>query len=253
MDTEGFVRVYDSQTEIYHDAFQIFLDHTDQKINAHRWLEQYIRTLPSRHVFIDAGAGEGQVTSWVAPQFAKTTAIEPNPYLCKKFRETCPEIALLAETITQATPPEPANLILCSHVFYYINRDDWMENLERLVSWLAPEGVVLVVLQNHQTDCMRMLQHFLGKRFDLSALGKTFQDQTGQQYQVNIETVQAHISTSDFSSAYTVAEFMLNLLPIHNPPTREAFENYITHHFQDQAGGYRFSCHQDFLKIQRTV
>ena len=128
-----------------------------------------------------------------------------------------------------------------------------MENLERLVSWLAPEGVVLVVLQNHQTDCMQMLQHFLGKRFDLSALGKTFQDQTGQQYQVNIETVQAHISMSDFSSAYTVAEFMLNLLPIHNPPTREAFENYITHHFQDQAGGYRFSCHQDFLKIQRKV
>ena len=144
--------------------------------------------------------------------------------------ETCPEIELLSETITEATPPQPANLILCSHVFYYINQDAWMENLERLVSWLAPEGVVLVVLQNHQTDCMRMLQHFLGKRFDLSTLGKTFQAKKGQEYQIDIETVQAHISTSSFSSAYTVAEFMLNLLPIPNPPQRVAFEEYIRQH-----------------------
>lgn len=95
MDTEGLVRAYDSQTQLYHEAFQVFLDHTDQKMKARRWLEQYIQALPSRQVFIDAGAGEGQVTAWIAPQFAQTTAIEPNPYLGQKFRQTCPEIALL--------------------------------------------------------------------------------------------------------------------------------------------------------------
>ena len=41
------VRSYDSQSVAYHDAFQVFLACTDQKINARRWLEQLVQKLPS--------------------------------------------------------------------------------------------------------------------------------------------------------------------------------------------------------------
>ena len=60
------IRIFDSQGEPYKQAFQIFLDHTDQKRNAKRWLQQVVNGLPSRKVLIDAGAGNGEVTRTLA-------------------------------------------------------------------------------------------------------------------------------------------------------------------------------------------
>jgi len=75
------IRIFDSQGEAYKQAFQIFLDHTDQKRNAKRWLQEVVDKLPTRMVFIDAGAGNGEVTKAFAGAFQRTIAIEPNVYL----------------------------------------------------------------------------------------------------------------------------------------------------------------------------
>ena len=82
------VRVYDSQSVAYHQAFQAFLDHTDQKVNARRWLDGLVQSLPARRVFVDAGAGTGQVTAWFLEQFERTIAIEPSPSLSAELRRT---------------------------------------------------------------------------------------------------------------------------------------------------------------------
>jgi hypothetical protein len=55
MTEQEHIRVFDSHGEAYKQAFQIFLDHTDQKRNANRWLQQVVNDLPMRQVFIDAG------------------------------------------------------------------------------------------------------------------------------------------------------------------------------------------------------
>ena len=74
MTTAGCIRVFDSQGDAYKQAFQIFLDHTDQKRNAKRWLQQVVDDLPSRNVFIDAGAGNGEITRGFAGAFNRTIA-----------------------------------------------------------------------------------------------------------------------------------------------------------------------------------
>jgi Methyltransferase domain len=250
MDPSTRVNVYDSQSAAYQRAFQVFLDHTDQKAKARDWLDHLVHGLPSRDLFVDAGAGNGKVTVWYSDQFQHTVAIEPNPYLCEELRHTCPTAEVLPETILAAQPPTPANLVLCSHVFYYIAGADWMRHLDRLASWVAPRGVLVVVLQNHRTDCMRMLDQFFRQRFDLSELGSRFQTARGDDYDVEIETVPAHVATADLDAAYTVAEFMLNLLPMPHPPTRSELEEYVRKQFADPAGGFRFSCDQDFLQIR---
>ena len=63
------IQVFDSQGEAYKRAFQIFLDHTDQKRNAKRFLQKLVDGLPNRNVFIDAGAGNGEVTKAFAGAF----------------------------------------------------------------------------------------------------------------------------------------------------------------------------------------
>ena len=251
MSDSDFVRVYDSQSEAYREAFKVFLSYTDQKVNAREWLRRFIQTLPHRQVLIDAGAGTGQLTSWIAPDFERTMAIEPSAYLREEFRKNFPDCQLFSGFITDVIPPEKADLVVCSHVLYYIDRVEWMSNLEALVSWLKPGGVALIILQNPQTDYNRMMDHFLGKRFDLAPLAQQFQQKRGEDFSVKCDIVHAHFTPPDMHSAYIVVEFMLNLFTITNPLSRKDLEDYILQHFRVDQGGFRISCHQDILQIQR--
>ena len=52
------IQVFDSQGEAYKRAFQIFLDHTDQKRNAKRFLQKLIDGLSNPHSFYRRGRGK---------------------------------------------------------------------------------------------------------------------------------------------------------------------------------------------------
>jgi SAM-dependent methyltransferase len=250
MSDRNLVNVYDSQGEEYGRAFGVFLAHTDQKVKAAAWLEREVDGLATRGVFIDAGAGTGKLTAWLQPRFRKTIAIEPNPSLRDELRRACPGAELLPAPIAEARPSSPADFVLCSHVFYHIDRPRWSENLRRLASWLQPAGVVAVALQSHGADGMRMLRSFTGEEFDLEALARVFADETQGQFDVRTDTVEAHVQTDSFESAYIIAEFVLNVLPLSDPPRREELQRYVRDHFRC-GDGYRMTFNQDFLRIQR--
>ena len=246
------VRIFDSQGEAYKQAFQIFLDHTDQKRNAKHWLQQAVDRLPARRVFIDAGAGNGEVTRTFAPAFERTIAIEPNVYLLKQLQQAVPIADAIGQPIMTAQPAEQGDLVLCSHTLYYIPAADWLAHLERLVSWMSPMGVTIVVLQYRESGCMNMIHHFFGHRFELRRTAETFRLKHGDRYAVMTTLDPAHVVTPDLSKAYAVAEFMLNLLDIKEAPTRHDVEAYVQANFASPDGGYRIPVHQDFLEIRAS-
>lgn len=243
------VRCFDSTSQEYTRAFQTFLAHTDQKDQAMAWLHREVSALGQRETAIDAGAGTGKLTAWLAEHFAFVTGIEPNPSLAKQFRSACLMIDLIQETILSAKPKAAADFILCSHVFYYLPRAEWEENLRRLISWLAPGGVLAICIQNQGTDCMRMVDHFIGGRFSLGELIAAAETAPDGPYRVRLETVPARIRTADLQTACEVAEFILNVLPLTNPPTWSDLQEYVAKHFA-RASGYEFSCDQDFLRVE---
>ena len=244
------IRLFDSQGEAYKQAFQIFLDHTDQKRNAKRWLQEVVDRLPAHMVFIDAGAGNGEVTKAFAGAFKRTIAIEPNVYLRNQLQQTLPTAEAIGLPILAAQPVAQGDLVLCSHTFYYIPPDEWLVHLERLVSWMSPTGVTIVVLQHRESGCMNMVHHFFGHRFELRQAADTFRAKHGDQYDVVITLDPAHVETPDLGKAYAVAEFMLNLLDIKSAPTRQDVEAYVQANFATPDGGYRIPVHQDFLTIR---
>src|SRR5215468_7041727 len=91
------IAVYDSQSREYHHAFQVFLDHTDQKLKAQQWLSDLIDRLSSRRVFIDAGAGNGKVTAWFTKRFGRTITIEPNASLRHDLERVCSTAQVIPE------------------------------------------------------------------------------------------------------------------------------------------------------------
>ena len=244
------IRIFDSQGEDYKQAFQIFLDHTDQKRNAKRWLQEVVDRLPARTVFIDAGAGNGELTKAFAGVFKRTIAIEPNVYLLNQLQQRLPMVEVLGLPILTAQPAAQGDLVLCSHTFYYIPAEQWLVHLERLVSWMAPTGITIVVLQHCESGCMNMVHHFFGHRFELRRAAEAFRANHGDQYEVVMTLDPAHVETLDLDKAYAVAEFMLNLLDIKSAPTREDVKGYIRANFATEDGRYRIPVHQDFLQIR---
>jgi SAM-dependent methyltransferase len=248
-----FVRNFASNSPEYQRAFEAFLSHTDQKKNARARLAAELDRLPRRRTLIDAGAGNGELTAWAAPRFERVVAVEPNPGLAAELRVACPRAEVLAVTILEAGPQPTADFVLCSHVFYYIPDDAWAAHLHRLMDWLAPGGVLAIALQNPGTDCMRMLEHFVGRRVDSQQLRQVAEVTAGGAFEVRLDTVPAHITTDDLETACVIAEFMLNLLPMPSPPPWPELERYVRDHFQRPGQGYVLSCHQDFLWVARPL
>ena len=83
-----------------------------------------------------------------------------------------------------------------------------------------------------------------------SSLADAFRAKHGHRYDVTTTLDLAHVETSEPDEAYTVAEFMLNLLPISRPPARRDLEAYVSKYFATSDGTYRLSVHQDFLQIR---
>src|SRR6185503_8608209 len=244
------VRIFDSQGEAYKQAFQIFLDHTDQKRNARRWLQQVVDGLPARKVFIDAGAGKGEVTRTFADAFERTIAIEPNVYLLTQLQRAVPVAEAIGQPIMTAQPAAQGDLVLCSHTLYYIPAADWLAHLERLVSWMSPTGVTIVVLQHRESGCMNMVHHFFGHRFELRRTADMFRAKHGNRYEVVTTLDPAEVVTPDMTTTFAVAEFMLNLLTMEHAPGRREVEAYLQTHFASSGNGYRIPVDQDFLQIR---
>jgi hypothetical protein len=244
------IRIFDSQGEAYTQAFQTFLDHTDQKRNAKEWLQAVVDRLRRRSVFIDAGAGNGVVTQAFAGAFTRTIAIEPNVHLREQLEQRLPSAEVIGLPILSAQPAALGDFVLCSHTFYYIPPGEWLAHLERLVSWMAPTGVTIVVLQHRESGCMNMVHHFFGHRFELRRTADAFRAKHGDRYDVVTTLDPAHVQTADLDTAYTVAEFMLNLLEIKSAPARQEVEAYVQTHFITEGGGYRIPVDQDFLHIR---
>jgi len=250
MTRDAHVRSFVSSGPDYHQAFKTFLAHTDQKDKALAWLRREVEALQDRAVMIDVGAGNGKLTSWLTSYFGRVIAIEPNPSLAAELRAACPTADVLATPIAATLPPAAGNFVLCSHVFYHIPELEWESNLRQLMGWLAPGGVMAVALQNPRSDCMRMVEHFNGVPFDLGKLDRVAETVPGG-FEARLETVPAHIRAADLGTACEIAEFVLNVPPRQSPTSWIDLERYVEEHFNKADDGYRFSCHQDFLRVSR--
>ena len=56
------IQVFESRSEAYKRAFQMFLLHTDEKRKARAWLQDLVQRMRMRVTLIDAGAGTGDLT-----------------------------------------------------------------------------------------------------------------------------------------------------------------------------------------------
>ncbi len=247
------IRAFSPNSEEYRRAFDCFLTHTDQKRAMLAQLGRVCDALAKREAAIDAGAGNGVLTAWLANRFRRVIAIEPSEPLRRQIPGNCPRAEILPQTILEADPGCRASLVLCSHVFYHIEQTAWLAHLERMAAWLDEEGALVVCLENPAADCQKMVWKFGARRFDLLPLLGSFRTRHSTDFTADIHTLRSEIKTDTLDDALTIAEFLLSSA-CSSPPgaaaTAGAVKDYITTHFS-RDGGFAFSCDQDLMQIRR--
>ncbi|MFJ9692177.1 class I SAM-dependent methyltransferase [Kitasatospora sp. NPDC101183] len=252
-DTEA-VRVLDVSGPQYRRSFELFLAGTDEKPLTHARLGEVVAALPHRRVLLDVGAGEGRTTAYLGRSFERVVAVEPSAAMREKLRAVCPEALVLPEPIDRAEPPEPADLVHLSHVLYYVPEERWLPTVDRLRSWTAPGGTLLVVLQNPDSPCMRMAAHFTGVRYDLRPLAAALRELHPADG-LALETLGLRYRTEHLEEAVDVAEFMVNvaeLATLSARPTRAELTSYVQLNFTRPDGSYTIGHTQDMLTLRRS-
>lgn len=254
-DSSGSVRILDVAGDDYRRAFDLFMAGTDEKAVTHEYLTALVEELPRRTLFLDVGAGDGVTTRHVGQYFERTIAIEPSAPMRQALRRSCPDAVVLTEPIDEVELDARADLALCSHVLYYVPDSAWLGTVRRVLNWVAPGGVLLVMLQNPENDCMRMVWHFTGVRLDLSDLAKRLeQDGDGLVESVAMATLPIRYRSATLADAIDVAEFMINVpaLRSRHLPSRQELESYVVRNFSDHEGAICITHTHDILTVRRS-
>ena len=249
------IPVFRYENQLYQHYFSWFLKYTDEKKRTWNWFNrELLPRIEIRELLIDAGTGNGELMSYFLNQFRQCIAIEPNPAFESELKKLIPSENLYQTTILDTPSSIPkANLIIESHVKYYIPQEEWDINTERLISWLAPGGCLVEVLESQHSDFQRMRAEFLGREYVTELQQFAWQYNHRQDVEVEVDTREAWVTCPSLEKMIGVAIFLMNDLPpdvlLNHPrrPTREQLAKWIHQNYYT-GGIYRMSCVQDFVK-----
>lgn len=131
-ESKELIPIFRYENQLYRNYFLWFLKHTDEKKRTWKWFSrELLPRLKIRDVLIDAGAGNGELLSHFLHQFNQCIAIEPNPAFSSELLRLIPKQSLYQTTILNAPLTLPqANLVIESHVKYYIPTEEWEINTD---------------------------------------------------------------------------------------------------------------------------
>ncbi|MEE1928486.1 methyltransferase domain-containing protein [Streptomyces sp. TRM 70351] len=253
----GQVRRLSVDDPAYREAFEVFLAGTDEKEVTHACLASVARRLPQRRTYLDVGPADGTTTRHLSRLFERTLCIEPGDHMQEPLRRNCPDALVLREPVQEARVRTPVDLALLSHVLYYLPRPQWLPTLLRVLGWVRPAGQAVVLLQNPDNACMRMVRRFTGTRFDLAELAGELREAGSPLVgETRIETLPVRYRTTSLDEAVTVAEFHLSvpeLGPGASLPSRSELADYVRRHFAGPQGGFTMPHAQDLLHVTRPA
>ncbi|MEU6201819.1 class I SAM-dependent methyltransferase [Streptomyces sp. NPDC047061] len=103
---------------------------------------------------LDVGAGSGTVAQRLARHFAALTLVEQNPAQIEAGRAalTASGARVFLGGFDEFDTDEKFDVVLCSHVLYHVPRERWSAFLDRLLGFVRPGGVCVVLLVGGPTD-----------------------------------------------------------------------------------------------------
>lgn len=232
--------------DTYLKVMKLFFQSTDETLHRKQYFINYAnqnRTI--RDHFIDIGIGDGEITKILFPIFNKATLIDTN---AKALNQ---DIALYSKntsikkinmSILDADLSEDKyDLIVLSHVLYYLPPDKIMKTLKTLFNNLNKGGQIIIVLSGG-LDKEKIIRDFSG---DFICLSKFTNDLYRKFGSVTIHDIEEYSSACTKKAALQIAGFYL--CDGNTTATHKILSEYIEYYKLEQR--YHFSFIQRFVVL----
>jgi len=132
---------------------------------------EIIAGLAQRRSFLDVGAGGGDLTIPISQSFDETTVVEPNERQTRYLRRRCPQFRIINDSWDRVDlGPERFDLILCSHVLYYITEGQWLDTIGKMYNHLEEGGCIAIVIQSPIGEVAEFFNRFTDYDVDILTL-----------------------------------------------------------------------------------
>lgn len=139
-DFRGWIQGLKNQQ--YHNLLERFITHSNEKTVLAEYLRTFVKKTGSE-LFIDLGAGDGNLTDKLADMFANTVAVEKNECNCYEL-EQIPGVEVVNGSIQNFHTLTPYNLALFAYSITGVPDEDLKDVLTRLDSAREENGKLVV-------------------------------------------------------------------------------------------------------------
>lgn len=121
-----------------------------------------ISSLQSKNNFLDIGSGFGNLTLLLSKQFSETTIIEPNKVYFDEVMKSG-KIKGFNKSWEEVILNDGFDFILASHIFYYLDKKEWVNQINRMLDKVCPNGKLIIVLQSEKSKLYKIPNKFSEK------------------------------------------------------------------------------------------
>ena len=146
--------------DTYLDRIEKFIySRTDEKKIVSGLIHDLIKNKPIEDA-LDIGTGPGLITKPLYDASKSLTLIEMDAGYADTLRKKFPKANLRVGSFLDFNFRHEFDVILCSHVLYYVPEDRWLEIFKKFISWLREGGRVLCVINIDKGDWWKVVNEF---------------------------------------------------------------------------------------------
>lgn len=151
----------------FRNAFESLVRATDEYTKLISIMsEKVVPSLPRTETLLDVGAGPALLTEPLSAYFGEITVIEPDPIYCLKAAEKTLSQGKLVTAFNGFWDAAPLgkrtfDLVVCSHVLYFVEPAHWSPFIDKMLSHLGPDGRLALILVARDDDTNAIIRQAL--------------------------------------------------------------------------------------------
>jgi predicted TPR repeat methyltransferase len=152
----------------FRSVFDLLVSTTDEySVLLPLFEESVLPRLSKKVALLDVGAGPGLIAAPLSVHFDNIGLVEPNPVYCLEAvnKVLGPGKLVTAFNGTWEASQfgeEQFDLIVCAHVLYFVDPENWDDFIQKMVPHIAPGGRLAIVLVAKGDDASELIRRTLG-------------------------------------------------------------------------------------------
>lgn len=208
----------------------------------------------NKNTLLDIGPGTGELSVSMAMLFNNITLVDVNDIALTRTEENIlrskpsATITKIHQSILETNlQKNHYDMIMISHMLYYIDPLRWMEIINLCYSALKTKGLMAIVLSGASHGKAKLMQHFSGKSVDIDYFIQSCADKFS--CPIEVFRTREYFYACDIETMLHITGFLLYDINTH--ATRDKLARYIVKNHQINKHFFKISTEQEFILIEK--